>query len=79
MTPNTHKQQNLKVKIVLGVTMIVLGVTMLVLESSVWLLWSYVIEIICWDTDKTACVNKDLILDILLFLEGPQIPTCSRI
>ena len=29
-----------------------------------WLLWSYVVEIICLDTDKAACVNKDLIVDI---------------
>ena len=71
-TPNTHLQQNLKMMIVLGVTMLVLG-------SCGWLLWSHVVEIICLDTDKTTCVNKDPILDILLFLEGPQIPTCSRI
>ena len=53
-TPNTHLQQNLKMMIVLGVTMLVLG-------SCGWFLWSYVVEIICLDTDKTACVNKDLI------------------
>ena len=57
-------QQNLKV-------MIVLGVTMLVLCSCGWLLWSYMAEIICLDTNKKACVIKNLILDILLFLEGP--------
>ena len=47
-----------------------------------WVLFSRVrslVEIICLDTDKTACVNKDPILDILLFLEGPQIPNCNRI
>ena len=65
-------QQNLK-------SLIVLSVTMLVLGSFGLLLWSNVVEIICLDTDKTACVNKDLILDILLFFEGPQIPTCSKI
>ena len=70
--PNTNKKQNLKVIIVLGVSVLVQG-------SSEWLLWSYVVEIICLDTYKTACVNKDLILNILLFLVGPQIPTWSRI
>ena len=50
-------EQSLKV-------MVVLGVTVLVLNSCGWLLWSYVIEILCLDTDKTVCVNKVLILDI---------------
>ena len=59
--------------------MIVLGVTMCVLGSCVWLLWSYVVEIVCLDRDKTAYVNKVLILEIKLFLEGPQILICSGI
>ena len=54
-------------------------VTMCVLGSFVWLLWSYVVEIVCLDRDKTAYVNKVLILEILLFLEGPQILICSGI
>ena len=65
-------QQNPKGTIVFGVTMLVLG-------SCGWLLPSYVVKMLCLDTDKIASVNKDLILDILLFFEGPQIPTCSRI
>ena len=57
----------------------VLGVTMLVLNSHGWLLWSYVVEILCLDTNKTRWVDVDLPLDILVFFEGPQMPTCSRI
>ena len=53
-TRNPHLQQNLKVIIVLGVTLLVLG-------SCGWLLSSNVVEILCLDTDKTACGNKDLI------------------
>ena len=30
------------------------------------------VEIVCWDGDKTACVNKDLSLGILLFLKEPK-------
>ena len=59
--------------------MILLGVTMLVLGRSGWLLWSYLVEIVCQDTEKTASVNKDLTLDLLLFFEGPQLPPYSRI
>ena len=59
--------------------MIWLGVTVLVLGPSGWLLWSYLVEIVYQDTEKTAFVNNNLILDILLFFEGPQIPTCRRI
>ena len=65
-------QQNLKVMILLAVTMLVLG-------SSGLLLWSYLVEFLFQDTEKNACVNKDLILDILIFFEGPQMPVCSGI
>ena len=57
--------------------MILLAVTMLVLGSCGWLLWSFLVEIICQDTEKNACVNKDLILDILLFLEDPKYPLAA--
>ena len=49
-------QQNLKVIIVLGVSVLVQG-------SSEWLLWSYVVEILCLNKDETGFVNKDLIID----------------
>ena len=65
-------QQNLK-------SLIVLSVTMLVIGSSGWLLWSYMVEIICCITHEIACVNKDPIFDVVLFLVGPQISTYSRI
>ena len=51
-------EQSLKV-------MVVLGVTVLVLNSCGWPSWSYVVVILCLDTDKTR-VNKILIFDILL-------------
>ena len=35
------------------------------------------VEKLCADTDKTACVDKDLILDILLFLEDPKYPLAA--
>ena len=65
-------QQNLKVLIVFSVTMLVVG-------SSGWLLCSYMVEIICPITFEIACVNKDPIFDVVLFLVGPQISTYSRI
>ncbi len=65
-------QQNLKEIIVLGVTMLVLG-------SCGLLLWSCVVELLCLDTNKKGCVEVDLPSVILVFLEAPQIPTCSRI
>ena len=65
-------QQNLKVIIVLGVTMLVLG-------SFEWLLWSYVVELLCLDTNKTGCVDVDIPSFVLVFFEAPQIPICSRI
>ena len=65
-------QQNLKVMIVIGVTMLVLG-------SCVCLLRSYVIELLCLDTNKIGCVDVDLPLDVLVFFEAYQIPTHSRI
>ena len=61
--PSTHLQQNLKVIIVLGVTMLVLG-------SCRWLLWSYLVEILCLDTNKTGFVDVDPPLDILVFFNG---------
>ena len=64
-------QQNLKVIIVLGVTLLVLG-------SCVCLLWSYVGETLCLDTNQTGCVDVDFPLDVLVFFEAPQIPSCSR-
>ena len=70
--PNTHMQQNLKMTFVLGVSMLVQG-------SSGWLLWSYVVEIVRPDKQKTGYMNKDLIIDILLFFAGCQVPTYSRI
>ncbi len=54
-------------------------VTMLVLGSYGWLLWSCVVELLCLDTNKKVCVDVDLPLVILVFLEAPQIPTCGRI
>ena len=56
----------------------VLGVTMLVLNSHGWLLWSYVVEILCLDTDKTGCVNKVLIFDILIYLRDPKFPLAAE-
>ena len=43
------------------------------------LLWSYVVEMICLDTNKPRWVSLDLPLDILVFFEGTQMPTCSRV
>ena len=64
-------KQNLKV-------MVVLGVTVLVLNSCGWPSWSYVVVILCLGTDKTS-VNKILLFDILLIFEGSRLPICSRI
>ena len=44
-----------------------------------WLLWSYLVEMLHLDKDKTGYVNKVLIIHILLFFEGYQVPTYSRI
>ena len=66
--PSTHLQQNLKVIIVLGETMLVLG-------SCGWLLWSYLVGILCLDTNEAVFVDVDLPLDVLVFLEAPQVPT----
>ena len=65
---NTHMQQNLKITIVLGVSMLVQG-------SYAWILSSYVVEILRLDKDKTGYVNKDLKIDVLLFF----VPIYSRI
>ena len=66
--PNTNKKQNLKVIIVLGVSMLVQG-------SSGWLLRSYVVEKLHLNKVKTGYVDKGLKIDILLFFEGCQVPT----
>ena len=50
---NTHKQQNLKITIVLGVSMLVQG-------SYAWILSSYVVEILSLDKDKNAMWTKTL-------------------
>ena len=60
-------QQNLKVMIVLGVTMHVLG-------SCGWFLWSYVVELLCLDTNETGCVDVDLPSVVLVFLRHPKYP-----
>ena len=64
-------QQNLKVMIVIGVTMLVLG-------SCVCLLWSYVVELLCLDTNKIGCVDVDLPLDVLVFSAGPKYPIAAE-
>ena len=63
-TPNTHLQQNLKVIIVLGVTLDVLG-------SCGCFLWSYVGETLCLDINQTGCVDVDFPIDVLVFFEDP--------
>ena len=55
--PNTYMQQNLKMIIVLGVYLLFQG-------SCRWLLWSYLVEILGLDKDKTGYVNKVLIIHI---------------
>ena len=55
----------------------VLGVTMLVLNSYGWLLWSYTVKILCLDRDITGCVNKVLILNILIMLRDPEFPLAA--
>ena len=57
----------------------VLGVIMLVLGPCGCFLWSYVVEILGLDTNRTRQVDEDLPLDVLVFFEGPLIPTCRRI
>ena len=56
-----------------------LGVTMLVLGFCGWLLWSYLVEILWLDTNKTGCVDVDPPLDILVFFESPRKNTWSRV
>ena len=65
-------QQILKEKIVLGVIMRVLG-------PCGCLLWSYVVKTLCLDTNETRWVDVDPPLEVLVFFEGTQIPTSSRI
>ena len=50
-------QQNLKMTIVLGLSMPVQG-------SYGWILLSYVVERLRLEKDKTGYVNKDFIIDI---------------
>ena len=64
-------QQNLKMMIVLGVNMFVLG-------SCECLLWSYVVEILCLDTNKKRWVDVDLSLDILVFSLDPKYPLAAE-
>ena len=64
-------QQNLKMMIVLGVNMLVLG-------SCECLLWSYVVEILCLDTNKKRWVDVDLSLDILVFFLDPKYPLAAE-
>ena len=47
---------------------------MLVLGSCMWLLWSYVVELLCLDTNKTVCLHEDLPLVVLVFLRHPKYP-----
>ena len=65
-------QQNPKVIIVLGVTMLILG-------SCGWLLWAYLVELLGVDTNKTVCVDVDLPLVVLVFFKAPQIPICTGV
>ena len=65
-------QQNLK-------EIIALGFIMVVFDSCVCLLWSYVGETLCLDTNQTGCVDIDYPLDVLVFFEAPQINTWSRV
>ena len=65
-------QQILKEKIVLGVIICVLG-------PCGCLLWSYVVKTLCLDTNKTRWVDVDPPLEVLVFFEGTQIPTSSRL
>ena len=52
---------------------------MLVLGSCGWLLWSYLVEILCLDTNKTGFVDLDPPLDVLVFFETPQINSWNRV
>ena len=58
--------------------MIVLGLYMFIIGSCGWPLRSYVVEILCLDTDKTGCVNKVLIFDILIYLRDPKFPLAAE-
>ena len=68
---NTHMQQNLKITIVLGVSMLVQG-------SYAWILSSYVVEILRLDKDKTGYVNKVLMIHNLLFLKDTKYPLTAE-
>ena len=57
---------------------IVLGVTMLVLGFYGWLLWSYVVQLLCLDTNETGCVDVDLPLVDLVFLTHPKYPLAEE-
>ena len=58
--------------------LVVLCVTVLVLNSYGWLLWSYAVKILCLDTDKTSCINKVFIFDILIYLRDPIFPLAAE-
>ena len=57
---------------------IVLGVTKLVLGSCGWLLWSYVVELLCLDTNKTGCVDVDIPSVVLAFLRHHKYPLAAE-
>ena len=69
--PNTYMQQNLKMIIVLGVYLLFQG-------SCRWLLWSYLVEILRLDKDKTGYVNKVLMIHNLLFLKDTKYPLTAE-
>ena len=51
-------------------SVIVLGITLLVLGFCGWLLWSYVVETLCLDTNQTGCVDVDFALEVLVLFQG---------
>ena len=55
------------------------GLYMFIISSCGWLLWSYLIDIVCLDGDKTGFVEVDPPLNILVFFERPQMNTCGRL
>ena len=55
-----------------------LGVIMFVLGTFGCILWSYVVEILRLDSNKTRWVDVDLLLDILVFLRDPKYPLTAE-
>ncbi len=51
---------------------------MLVLGCCEWVLWSYVVELVCLDTNEIGCVDVNIPSVVLVFFEAPQILPCSR-